>query len=133
MKHLQTNYMRDWNNREDMLNGFGINEEVVADAQILLAYYNRQSCEGYVLLRRGHCLYDIHQKHHESFGLGLLGKWKENETTLDDLTERLERKEIGNTGSLYFPITFAIDLTDIITEIRRYNAAKEDQHIQGDF
>lgn len=92
-------YIEDWaeSGREGMLSDFGIDEAMLAGAEILLASYSYENYEGeaFVLFKRDGKLFEVHGNHCSCYGLSeqdysgsTTSQWDPEETSVEALRKR---------------------------------------------
>lgn len=93
-------YLNDWaeGGRDEMLRDFGINEEVLNGADIIVASYTYADYSGdaYVLFKRDDKLWEVHGGHCSCYGLSesdyygnSTTQWQPEETTREAIIHRL--------------------------------------------
>jgi hypothetical protein len=77
-------YLNDWaqKGQEQMLQDFGIKEDALVGAEVLLASYTYEDYSGsaFVLFRRDGKLYEVNGSHCSCFGLESDGAWTDEKT-----------------------------------------------------
>lgn len=92
-------FLGNWEDEQDIINDFELEQNALNGAFVLLAEYNYQDYEGsaFVLFERDGQLYEVNGGHCSCNGLE--GQWEPEETTADALVHRIKN---GNLGSDYY-------------------------------
>lgn len=116
-------YLNDWKDSglEGMKIDFGIGDDALAGAEILLASYGYENYQGsaFVLFRTSGKLYEVNGSHCSCHGLNeqsYLGdtetQWRPEETTLESLRHRLNVGSLGQDS--YCGNEFAGELRTVL-------------------
>lgn len=81
-------YLGNFNNKQDLMSNFEINESDLEGVRILFAAYENESYEGYamVIFSKDGKLYEVNGSHCSCNGLE--GQWQPEETSLEALKMR---------------------------------------------
>lgn len=81
-------YLGNFNNKQDLMSNFEINESDLEGVRILFAAYENESYEGYamVIFSKDGKLYEVNGSHCSCNGLE--GQWQPEETSLEALKLR---------------------------------------------
>lgn len=104
-------YLNDWaeSGREGMLADFGIGEDALAGAEVLVASYTYEDYSGdaYVLFKRDGKLWEVHGSHCSCYGLSesdycgdYTTQWQPEETTREAVLHRLDNGVWGEEGKV---------------------------------
>jgi hypothetical protein len=90
-------YLHDWKNKEDLIGDFGLKEDDLEGAEILLASrtYGDYEGEAFVLFERNGKLYEVNGR---DDSLTMLDKqWDPEEVTIEVLAHRLQKGMLGKS------------------------------------
>jgi len=104
-------FLNDWaqDGQSAMLGDFGVTEDVLEGAEILVASYTYEQYSGdaYVLFRRDGKLWEVHGSHCSCHGLesqsyqgNAPSQWEPEETTREAILHRLDRGRWGEEGKV---------------------------------
>ncbi len=105
-------YLDNFNNKDDVLWNFSEDPKNHDNTNILFAHYELPDYEGYafVLFERDGKLYEVNGSHCSCYGLE--GQWDPEETSIEELTHRIDK---GNFGSNYAG-QFANELQEVLKQ-----------------
>ena len=111
-------YYGVWDEQEDMLRDFEINESELGGCDILFAYYGYESYEGeaFVLYEKDGKLYEVNGSHCSCYGLE--DQWDPEVTTWGALLHILEE------GSKFFTLDDDKETLGVLVELVGKNARK---------
>ncbi len=105
-------YFGEWNDKEDMLQEFEIEESELDGVDIVLASYDRSGYEGnaFVLYwdTKTECYYEVNASHCSCYGLE--GQWEPETTFLEAIRDRVENGKIS----------YYIDDADALRTLKEY-------------
>lgn len=91
-------YLADFDCKEDVISSFGLRDDELHGAFILLAWYGGGSYDGsaFVLFERGGHLYEVNGGHCSCHGLE--GQWDPEKTTVEAIVHRVENGCLGDNA-----------------------------------